>query len=183
MKKTRINILLMSFIFILSFTLFGCAKNDNSVEQAYRTPEEAIVKCLKENGIQTTSEELQKIELDRINNNKIDYYLMKGINNLAGEKSIYVYLVGVASKNDSSYTCEKVTADFSLESIDNVEDTEHKSYSECIIPIENIYVHVGMIFNPEYQPYFMGNKLSLDEDNIYFCNTKDAKAETEIRKN
>lgn len=182
MKKTAGYTLLTFFIFALLFTLVGCTNRDNAAEQTYSTPEEAILKCLEVNGIRTTSEELEEVILDSIKVNKINYYLLKGIHESTPKNTIYVFLVGVMVQNDAKYICEKVTADFSLESIDEVEDAEYTSYSEYIIPIENLYIHVGMIFKPNYHPYFMGKKLSLDEDNIFFCKTKDAEAEIEIRK-
>ncbi len=182
MKKTRYKSLVLLCVLVLLLTLFGCTKSDNTTEQAYQTPEEAILKCLGESGKQINSEELTNIVVDCIKIKDTNYYLLKGTQNSTAKDAIYVYLVGVTEVNDENYICEKATADFSLESIDNVEDAEYTSYSEYIIPIENIYIHVGMIFNLDYQPYFRGKKLSLDNDNVYFCTTKDAKAEVEIRK-
>jgi hypothetical protein len=182
MKKTKSLTLLTICIFTLIFTLSGCTNGDSANEQTYSTPEKAIIKCLEASGIQATSEDLEDMILDSVNVNNIKYYLLKGTHELGTKQAVYVFLVGVITTEGDKYFCEKATADFSLESVEDVNDAEYTSYSQYIIPISDIYIHVGMIFNPKYQPYFMGKKLSLDEDNVFFCKTKEAAEDVEFRK-
>lgn len=172
--------LLVLCIFLIAFSLFGCSQK-NTDEQVHDTPEEAILNCLEANGIKTTKEGLADSLLDRFKLKGIHYSLLKGVQKTTDKQVNYVYFVGVVPKNDGNYICEKVTADFTLGSIDAVEDAEYTNYSEYIIPIGDLYIHVGKIHDPDYKPYFKGKQLHLDKDYIFFCKTKDANADIEIR--
>ena len=57
-----------------------------------------------------------------------------------------------------------------------VKDVEYTPYSEYVIPVGELYIHVGMIFDSKHKPYFEGKELSLGDDNIFFQITKDDRA-------
>ena len=82
------------------------------------------------------------------------------------EKGTFCICVGNRS-GQGDVVCEKVTADFSLTSPEDINDAEYTPYAEYEIPVADKVVHVGIVFDDEYKPGNNGNSIDIGSDGIY----------------
>ncbi len=174
--RLRVNILIVLTTLVVGL-LSSCSMIDTRTP-TYNSPEAAIAAYLDvDRGVNLKETNIKEMILKIIPNDSIDYYVMLS-NRIIKEKDIYSVYILEIEKNAGMYTCSKLTADFSLKSIDDVNDEDFTPYTEYIIPVDDFYIHVGQIYVDEYIPYFNGRPLKLNKDKIYVYYVEDKNTET-----
>lgn len=125
---------------------------------------QAYYLCQRDTDI--TEEELSEMTLNSFAIDENYFYLMKEYTKVEDKKIPYVYVLGVGPA-ENKWFCEKATADFSLASLDGVNDADYTPYAEYEIPISDKILHVGIVFDDNYTPAINGERLFVDVDGIY----------------
>ena len=165
-KKFLLLILLMGLLVIPSS---ACEKKHAKTEISTTTAEDSIKEYFQtEKGFIISDEQLKNTILIDFTSNSNHYYVMKDIQEIETKRIPVIYVLEVTTYH-KKYSCTKITADFSLASNESIEDKDYTPYLECIIPLNDLYIHAGILFDTKYTPYFQGAPLAVDSDNIFIC--------------
>lgn len=183
MRKRRKRILWGLCVLVFFCSLIACSSKDEG--QTGASPEEAIINYLsEERQTQVTQDELEVMTFGSFQRGKEDaqYYLLKDIQEVENESRYCAYILKVTPEKDGSCRCEKVAADVDMGAVDAQKAAKEGERSVgWEVPMEDFRVYIGRVLDPEYQPYFKGEKLQTDEEDFFFYHTTDEDTEPEFR--
>lgn len=142
-KKFLLLILLMGLLII---PLSACEKKHAKTEISTTTAEDSIKEYFQtEKGFIISDEQLKNTILIDFTSNSNHYYVMKDIQEIETKRIPVIYVLEVTTYH-KKYSCTKITADFSLASNESIEDKDYTPYLECTIPLNDLYIHAGILF-------------------------------------
>lgn len=166
--KAKYWLIIVTLTLIAVF-LSSCGLNCNNQypSEEYNTKTDALqAYYLYERNMDVSKKDLSEMTLTNFRADENYFYLMKEHMSVDNKDVPFVYVLGVAPTK-KKWFYEKVTADFSLASSDDVNDSEYTPYAEYEIPIADKLIHVGIVFDDSYTPIVDGEHISVDKDGIY----------------
>ena len=165
----RRRVITAVIIILAIAVLSSCGDNKfaNSEESKYGTQVEALqAYYMNERNMDLTEAEISDMTVNCVEDDENYYYIMKECAYTGEKKVPFVYVLGIG-RDKGTFVCEKVTADFSLTSPEDINDAEYTPYAEYEIPVADKVVHVGIVFDDEYKPGNNGNSIDIGSDGIY----------------
>lgn len=171
-----LGFLVSSLVIIAGFT--GCTDDNQEDGNLYDSQKEAVYNCLKtEMAMDITEKDLDEAILTTFTSGEKECYVIRKFNEVDNKTMIATTVVGVVEK-DGKYRCEKETQDVAVSSLDINDRSGEDGYSECMISMDNVYVHAGQIYDETVSAYFDNKKLELDENNMFVYVTEDEDVKT-----